>query len=187
MITRYEIAVVWFLLSVPGGVVLAMYGTDALSYGETLIWTGRVSAAFLVAAVLVTPIRHAAPAGATTRWLLRHRRAIGVASFGYAALHLGVYIERKIGFGRILTELTNLDIATGWLSILIMAPLAMTSNNYFVRRMGQRWKRLHRSVHWVVALTFLHWFLATAMLAPAIIALGMVLGAQGYRLKVKGR
>jgi sulfoxide reductase heme-binding subunit YedZ len=88
-----------------------------------------------------------------------HRRAIGVASFAYAALHTVVYLERKWGADLIVTEALKPGIATGWLALLIFLVLAITSNNFSVRSLGKSWKMLHRTVYISAILVFAHWIL----------------------------
>jgi sulfoxide reductase heme-binding subunit YedZ len=72
-----------------------------------------------------------------------------VAAFCYAALHTVFYLISEQTLGRVLEELPRFDIWTGWLAFLIFLPLAATSMNYAVRKLGPRWKlsypaRAHR-------------------------------------------
>ena len=173
--------IVWFLLAVPAALTLQQFLAGGISYGETVHLTGQWSAGLLIAALAVTPVRRLAGAGAFSRRLLSYRRPIGVAAFAYAALHVGVYLERKWGAGLIVSEGLEPDLATGWIAFLIMLILAATSNNPSVRALGGRWKLLHRSVYLGAVLTFAHWVLAS--LAPfwAYVCLAGVLLLEGLR------
>lgn len=155
---------VWALLALPATWLLYQLAVDAATYGQTIHRSGQWSAALLIAALSVTPLRRLATGERTGAWitnLTRYRRAIGVASFGYAALHTGVYLERKWGAGLILKEGLSSDLAAGWVVLAVFLLLALTSNNTSTRLLGPRWKFLHRSVYLAVALTFVHWILAT--------------------------
>ncbi len=129
------------------------FADDTITYGQVLHQTGLWSAGLLLAALAVTPLR---------RFLriARFRRALGVASFAYAALHTGVYLERKWGADLILKEGLEADLATGWIALGIYAVLAITSNDASVRAMGRSWKKLHRWVYTATALILAHWVLA---------------------------
>lgn len=79
-----------------------------------------------------------------TRWLLRNRRYLGIASFCYALLHTLFYVLDAGSLSKMVSQLTRLDIWTGWLGLLIMVPLTLTSNDAAVRKLGRRWKTLLR-------------------------------------------
>ena len=118
--------------------------------------SGALSAFLLIFALLATPLRHVWPQAAVTRWLLRNRRYLGVASFGYALFHTLFYLIDAGSIHQIVVDLPRMDIWTGWLSLLIMVPLAVTSSDAAVRRMGPRWKTLQRWVYGAALLGFLH-------------------------------
>jgi sulfoxide reductase heme-binding subunit YedZ len=111
-------------------------------------------------ALSATPLRRLTANTWVTNFT-RYRRAIGVASFGYAALHTGVYLERKWGAGLILKEGLEPELAAGWLAFGVFLLLALTSNDASTRTLGPQWKRLHRSVYLAAVLTFAHWVLAS--------------------------
>lgn len=172
---------VWLLLAMPAVLILQQFLSGGVSYGQTIHLTGQWSVGLLIAALLVTPLRHLRGSSALSRHLLSYRRPIGVAAFGYAALHAGVYLERKWGAGLILAEGLEPDLATGWVAFLIMLILAATSNNPSVSALGRRWKRLHRSVYLVAVLTFAHWVLASLEPTWAYVCLALVLLFEGLR------
>jgi sulfoxide reductase heme-binding subunit YedZ len=173
---------IWFLLALPAGVIVLRFATGGIGYGETVHLTGQWSAGLLLAALAATPLRRIPGGSDLSRFLVSQRRAVGVAAFGYAALHLGVYLERKWGAGLIAREGLEPDLATGWIAFLVMLLLAVTSNNASVRVLGRRWKRLHRSVYLGAALTFAHWILATFDTISAYVCLVLLLLLEGMRL-----
>lgn len=178
----------WALLSLPAILIAWRYFSDLISYGEAIHQTGQWSVALLVVVLSVTPLRRVFPGARWTAKLASLRRGIGVASFAYAALHTGFYLERKWGAGLILTEGVAPSLATGWIAFAIFLLLAATSNDASVRAMRAGWKRLHRSVYAATALTFAHWWLATFDPTVATICLALLIAIQLLRLMPsKGR
>ena len=80
-----------------------------------------------------------------------------MAAFAYAVLHLVFYVIDKGSVDIVVGELSRFYIWTGWLAFFIFIPLAATSMDFFVRRMGRKWKALHRCVYGAAILTLLHW------------------------------
>ncbi len=177
----------WVLLSLPAAIILLRYALDRITYGKVIHETGLWSAGLLAVALLVTPLRKLFPTSVWVRGLLRHRRAVGVASFGYAALHTVVYLEYKALWARIVAEGSRMDLLTGWLALLIFAILAVTSNDVSVRRLRRNWKRLHRSVYLATGLLFAHWYLAAFDARPALYLAGVLGLAQVARLALSRR
>lgn len=119
---------------------------------------GLLALQFLVAGLCVTPLR---------RWaglnLIRYRRAIGLVAFLYAVLHLAVWLSLDLQFrwAEIGTDLTRRPyIVVGMAALLLMVPLAVTSNDASLRRMGAAgWRRLHQLVYVLVPLAALHFLM----------------------------
>ena len=174
---------IWALLAVPAILMVYQFATDAISYGQTIHRSGQWSVALLIVALSVTPLRSVFGATAWIRFLTLHRRAIGVASFGYAILHTIVYLERTWGAGLIVSEGLEPWLGTGWLALLDFAVLALTSNGVSVRVFRERWKTLHRSVYLGAALAFAHWILATFNPGTAYLVLGLILLMEILRLR----
>jgi methionine sulfoxide reductase heme-binding subunit len=167
---------IWTLLCIPAVWILWRYASDTINYGQVIHETGDWSFGFLFAALAVTPAQRLFPRHDWPRSLLRQRRALGVASFGYAALHTLVYLERKWGYGYIQQEALQPGLLTGWLALAIYLALAVTSNNASVRALKGGWKRLHRFVYFGAILVFAHWILTaveptTAYLCAAALCL----------------
>ena len=118
---------------------------------------GAVGLAFLVAAFSITPI--SILFGKTN--LKPIRRPLGVYGFCYIALHLLAYAWLSNGFD---WDLMLRDIgerramSVGLLAFALLIPLALTSTNGWQKRLGRRWKVLHRLVYLAIPLSILHYF-----------------------------
>jgi sulfoxide reductase heme-binding subunit YedZ len=118
------------------------------------------------------------------QWLKKNRRYLGVAAFGYALLHTIFYLIDKAGLDPVLSELPRLYIWTGWVAFLIFVPLAITSNDYFVRRMGTWWKWLQRWTYAAAVLTLVHWAAIHDWggVAPALVHFAPLAVLEAYRV-----
>lgn len=175
MKTGVSTRLTWALLSAPAAYLLAMYWLGKHTYGEFIHYSGQLSIWLLLLALAISPLRRFAGSAGWLIALARQRRGIGVASFGYALLHTLAYVEYKWGAGLIMLEAMRPGLASAWLALLLMLVLALSSNDYSVRRLGRRWKTLHQSVYLAAALSFLHWFLSSIDLWSAALALGILL------------
>ena len=118
---------------------------------------GAVGLAFLIASFSITPI--GILTGKTN--LKPIRRLLGVYGFCYITLHFLVYAWLSNGFdwGLILRDLgERRAMSVGLLGLALLIPLALTSTNGWQRRLGRRWKVLHRLVYFAVPLSILHYF-----------------------------
>jgi methionine sulfoxide reductase heme-binding subunit len=87
------------------------------------------------------------------------RRQLGLWCFAYVVLHLGSYLAFILGFdwSQLVVELRKRPyIIVGALGFLALLALAVTSNRYSQRRLGMRWKKLHRLVYVILGLGLLH-------------------------------
>ena len=162
------------MLSVPAIMILSAYRSDMITYGDALIISGDMAVKLLLVTLTITPLRRLFPTSSAVRFLTRIRRALGVAVFGYAALHLAIYVERKADLSRIWAEAWPPDLLTGWIAFFIFLALAITSNNRSVRRLGPSWKTLHKLVYIGAGLTIAHWILTAFNPAEAYIS-GIIL------------
>jgi sulfoxide reductase heme-binding subunit YedZ len=112
--------------------------------------TGDYTLYFLLITLAVTPLRRLAGLG----WLLRFRRMLGLLAFTYGTLHLltyifdRAYVELAFDVQGILKDVTKRPFITiGVLAYLLLLPLAITSTNGMIRRLGKRWQTLHRLVY----------------------------------------
>jgi sulfoxide reductase heme-binding subunit YedZ len=136
MLSRLSPYPLWLLLSILPALWLAqaLGSADPDTFEALLHPTGEMSARLLI----VTPLAMLFPQSGITRWLRRHRRHLGVAAFAYAALHAAFYLADLADPGRIVAELPHLYVWTGSLAFAIFVPLAATSTDRAVRRMGRR-------------------------------------------------
>lgn len=151
-------AILWMVLSVPALLILRRYfGEEDLWLGDLLHPTGEWSARLIVLALMLTPLSMLLPRAGWVRWLVRHRRAVGVAAFGYALLHLVFYVLDMETVQNMLAEIGALGIWTGWAAFFCLLPLALTSNDAAVSALKRGWKRLQRLAYPAAILTLLHW------------------------------
>jgi methionine sulfoxide reductase heme-binding subunit len=172
---------VWAILAVPAVYILTLYLRDSISYGEVIHETGDWSVGLLSLALAVTPLRHVMPAARWPRWLMTHRRALGVASFAYATFHTLTYLQRKWGYGYILKEGVAPELLTGWIALAIFLVLAVTSNDRSVRTLRKTWQRLHRAVYVAAGLTFAHWILTAFDRQTAYVCLAVMCVVESLR------
>jgi sulfoxide reductase heme-binding subunit YedZ len=117
--------------------------------------TGDIAMILLILSLSCTPI------STLLGWshVTQRRKALGLYSFFYASLHLVLYAAVDYGFAwqDIWTNVTGkLYLVVGTLAFLAMLPLAATSFNWFMRRMGKNWRVLHRLVYPAAVLVILH-------------------------------
>ena len=118
---------------------------------------GAVGLAFLVASFTITPI--SILTGRTN--LKPIRRPLGVYGFCYIALHLLAYawLSNYFEWDLILRDIgERRAMSVGLLAFALLIPLALTSTNGWQKRLGRRWKVLHRLVYFAVPLSILHYF-----------------------------
>ena len=117
-------------------------------------WTLRC----LCLVLAVTPLRHVL----RTPELIRFRRSLGLAAFGYACLHLLCYawFDQSFDIDEIAKDLVKRPfIWLGMLGFVLMLPLALTSSNAAVRWLGgKRWQYLHRLVYALLVFALLHFY-----------------------------
>lgn len=136
------------------------YVTDTLPIvldRHLVIRFGAVGLAFIIASFSITPI--SILTGKTT--LVPLRRSLGVYGFCYITLHLLAYAWLSNGFGwaLILRDLgERRAMSIGLLAFALLIPLALTSTNDWQKRLGRRWKVLHRLVYFAVPSSILHYF-----------------------------
>ena len=110
---------------------------------------------FLILSLAITPLRRLGGPS-----LIRYRRAIGLLAFYYAALHLTVYLvlDQGLDFRAIWADIVKRPyITVGMLAFTTLVPLAVTSNNAMIRRLGgAAWQRLHRLVYIAAAAAAIH-------------------------------
>jgi sulfoxide reductase heme-binding subunit YedZ len=136
------------------------YFTDTLPIvldRHLVIRFGAAGLAFLVASFSITPI--SILTGSTN--LKPIRRPLGVYGFCYITLHLLAYawLSNYLDWTLILRDLgERRAMSVGLLAFALLIPLALTSTSGWQKRLGRRWKILHRLVYFAVPLSLLHYF-----------------------------
>lgn len=123
--------------------------------------------------------------------LMRFRRAIGLTAFGYVVLHLLAWLAFDIGpdAGRIWADLVKRPYITiGMAGLLMLIPLAVTSNNASIRRLGAGWRRLHRLAYPAALAGAIHYLMVVKAwpLQPQVY-LALILALLALRLVPKRR
>jgi sulfoxide reductase heme-binding subunit YedZ len=144
--------------------------------------SGEFSARFLIISMIITPLLMLYPNARFWRWMRKRRRYFGVAAFGYAALHTSFYIIDMGSPRAILGEFTALGIWTGWLAMFIFLPLAITSNDLSVRKLGTAWKPLQRLVYVAAVATLIHWIFVHNDLGAALFHFVPLAALETYRI-----
>jgi sulfoxide reductase heme-binding subunit YedZ len=144
--------------------------------------TGDWILRFLLVTLAITPVsRMTGKPG-----LLRFRRMLGLYTFFYAVLHFVTYIwlDQQFAWSEIIIDVTERPyITVGFSAFLLLIPLAVTSTNGMMKRLGRRWKRLHRLVYLIGVLGVLHylWLVKADILLPVIHIVILVI-LLGYRV-----
>ncbi|MHA7886016.1 protein-methionine-sulfoxide reductase heme-binding subunit MsrQ [Roseicyclus sp.] len=149
----------WAILALPAIAwsIQALTSTDERIVHELLHPSGEMSARLLIVTLMATPLALLLRGWRGPQWLKKNRRYLGVASFGYAALHTLFYLADTGSLGGVLGELDRTYIWTGWLAFVIFVPLALTSADWAQRLMGRHWKTLQRMTYAAAVFTLLHW------------------------------
>lgn len=118
---------------------------------------GKTALNFLMLTLMVTPVRQLAG----VPHLLRLRRMLGLFAFFYALVHFTIYfmLDQEGRFASVLADITKRPyITVGFTALVLLLPLAATSTNRMMRRLGRRWQRLHRLVYVIAILGVVHYY-----------------------------
>ena len=142
----------------------------------------------LLLTLLITPLRHLL----NLTHLPRLRRMLGLFAFFYALLHFTVYLslDLEFNFGAFFKDVAKRPYITiGLAALLLLIPLAVTSTNRMMRRLGRRWQKLHRLVYPIAILAVWHfwWQVKRDIREPLIYAaiLALLLGYRLVRARLK--
>ena len=159
---KYLKLLVWINGAVPGLILAwdAYHGSlGANSVSEALHTTGMLALIFLILALVITPLKRLTGRSE----LIATRRAFGLWGFYYACVHLGIYVglDRSLDLASTLHELlTRRFLQVGLLGLLLMIPLAVTSTDAMVRKLGaKKWKKLHQLAYLATAAGVLHYYM----------------------------
>ncbi|WP_370458565.1 protein-methionine-sulfoxide reductase heme-binding subunit MsrQ [Aliiroseovarius sp. PrR006] len=141
---------------------------------------GELGLQTLILGLAVTPLR-----AITGVNLIRLRRVIGVLTFFYVAAHLLVWLVLDV---QILSEiwkdiLKRPYITVGMAAFILMTPLAITSNNWSIRKLGPRWGKLHKLVYPTAALGGIHYIMVgKTWEAESLLYMAVILVLLGWRV-----
>jgi len=156
------------------GFVRGTLGANPIEYA--LHQTGMLALILLVASLACTPLK--VVSGWT--WPMRLRKLLGLLGFGYAVLHFLVYagVDHGLDLAIILEDIAKRPFITvGFLALVLLVPLAVTSTNAMVHRLGfPLWQRLHRLAYVAASLGVVHfvWRVKKDLTEPLVY--GAVLG-----------
>ena len=162
------------------GVLGQSLGPDPVA--RLLHGCGKTALNFLGLTLLVTPVRQIT--GFTQ--LIRLRRMLGLFAYFYASVHFLVYVvlDRELDLSTVGKDIAKRPYITiGFTALLILTPLAVTSTNRMMRRLGRRWQRLHQLIYVAAILGVWHyyWQVKRDVREPLLYA-GMLTVLLGYRL-----
>lgn len=141
---------------------------------------GEIALQLLIIGLCITPLRRYLGVN-----LLKFRRTFGLLAFIYVGLHLLVWLVLDVGIiSQIWADILKRPYITiGMTAFLLMIPLAVTSNNWSLRALGARWRRLHRLTYIVVVLGAVHFIMVKKVweLEP-LLYLAVILALLALRL-----
>ncbi|MCX7565846.1 ferric reductase-like transmembrane domain-containing protein [Sulfitobacter sp. F26169L] len=175
----------WGILTLPAiPMVIGLASGDPEAVHELLHPTGEFAARFMIIAMMITPLVMLFKGWRGPRWLMKRRRYLGVAAFAYALAHTALYLVDEGAVAFTADEISKYYIWTGWLAFLIFVPLAVTSTDGWVRKLGPRWKTLQRFVYGAAVLTLLHWAALHDWggVGPAMVHFVPLIALEAYRL-----
>lgn len=147
---------------------------------------GEIALQLLIIGLCITPLRRYLGVN-----LLKFRRSFGVLAFIYVALHLLVWLILDVGIpSQIWADILKRPYITiGMIAFVVMIPLAVTSNNLSLRKLGAHWCKLHRLTYLVVVLGAVHFIMVKKVweLEP-LVYLAVILALLALRLpKLRGK
>ena len=146
--------------------------------------TGDWALRFILVALAVTPVRW------ISGWnpIIRYRRMVGLLAFFYASLHFSTYIvfDHFFDVSSIFEDVAERKYVTaGFVGFVLMLPLAITSTQGWIRRLGKRWSLLHRLIYVVAIAGVVHflWLVKLENSEPLVYAavLAVLLGSRLIR------
>ena len=172
------------VLVIPGlrlAVLWAAGGLGGRPVMEFTHGTGEWAVYFLLASLAVTPLRQILDWQA----LIPLRRRIGVAAGCYAALHFSLYvIDQKFNLFKVASEIAlRFYLTIGFVTFLGLLALTITSTDAWVKKLGPRWKKLHRIAYPLAVLALFHYYLQSkADVSAAVFVTGVYAWEMIWRL-----
>jgi methionine sulfoxide reductase heme-binding subunit len=179
-----------FVIFVNSAVPLALLGWDAYHqrlganpYEFATRTTGVLTLVFVLLSLSVTPLRKALG----LPWMIKFRRLLGLYGFFYGAVHLLTYVwfDKFFNLSAIGQDIVKRPFITvGMAGFLLLVPLALTSTQKSIKRLGgKRWNLLHRAVYVAAACGVVHFYMLVKADTREPILFGIALAALlGYRV-----
>ena len=170
-------------LFIPGILNAFWLATDQLGgrpVMEVIHGTGLWAIRLLMISLAITPFARALDWPA----LLLVRRNVGVAAACYAVAHLSLYIvDQNFKLLTVLSEIAlRFYLTIGFVSLLILLALAMTSTDAWVKKLGRNWKRLHRLAYPVGVVALLHYYIQSKLnVSEPVFVSGLFLWLMAWR------
>src|SRR5208283_4802106 len=183
------------LVLVNAALPLALLGWDAWHHrlganpvNFAILTTGMLALVFLMLTMLVTPLRQITG----LNWLIFSRRTLGLYAFFYASLHFLIFFsfDRSFSISGTWSEMLKRKyLLVGITGLLVMVPLAVTSTNAMIKRLGgKRWRALHRLAYVAAIAGVIHYYMQVKADVRQPLAFAAVLAILlGYRLVVYWR
>jgi sulfoxide reductase heme-binding subunit YedZ len=155
-------------------IALLVYGAATNTLGPDpsatiALKTGYLTLLLLTISLAITPVRRLFP---RLNWLIKFRRLLGLFAFFYATVHMLTYVALYSGFD-VSTMAADIAkrrfITIGVAAWLLLVPLALTSTNWAIRKLGgKRWNRLHKLVYVAAVFGVIHywWQVKPGVLTP---------------------
>jgi len=181
----------WLVL-VNAAVPLALLAWDAWHHrlganpvNFAILTTGLMALIFLLLTLLVTPLRKISG----WNWIIFSRRTLGLYAFFYACLHFLIFFcfDRSFSVSGTMSEMLKRKyLLVGITGLIVMVPLAVTSTNAMIKRLGgKRWRALHRLAYVAAIAGVIHYYMQTKADVRQPLAFATVLAILlGYRLMV---
>ncbi|MEC9346624.1 MAG: ferric reductase-like transmembrane domain-containing protein [Pseudomonadota bacterium] len=154
---------------------------DPRPFDAAIHESGEWAVRLLLLTLALTPLRRIS---GWTRWIAV-RRMLGVAAFSYALGHLVLFVgQQGWDVGHATSEIVQrVYLAIGFVTLAGLAVLAATSTDAAIRRLGRRWRSLHKIVHVLAILGLLHFFLQSkSNVSDATLMMGLFVLLAGHRL-----
>jgi sulfoxide reductase heme-binding subunit YedZ len=180
------------LLLVNAAVPVTLLGWDAWHHrlganpvNFAILTTGMSALVFLLLTLAVTPLRKITG----LNWIIFSRRTLGLYAFFYASLHFLIFfsLDRSLSISSTVSQMVKRKyLLVGVTGLLVMVPLAITSTNAMIKRLGgRRWRALHRLAYVAAIAGVVHYYMQVKADVRQPLAFGAVLSILlGYRLVV---
>ncbi|MCY4155600.1 MAG: sulfoxide reductase heme-binding subunit YedZ [Gammaproteobacteria bacterium] len=179
MRSRWSKPLLFLLCTLPFWALVYNGATNNLTANpikEITHFTGEWALHFLLITLAITPLRRLTGNNS----LIRFRRMLGLFAFFYACLHFCTYLvlDQFFDWHEIVQDVAKRPyITVGFSAFVLLIPLALTSTNKMVQRLGRNWRRLHSLIYPIAILVICHylWLVKADILPPLLYGLVLCL------------